>query len=210
MRAVLLSLTMALFAAAAHAGVAADHGNIVLNGRTLTTGGHDSVPVLSPDGRLVVFLRANHTPAKDCAADGSDAKPVELWRVNSDGSGVRRLLTTHGATRPENAICDFANMQFNSIGALLYFETPAWATSGAIHVLDLATGKERLFLPGNGLQVLARCRNARYRDDVIAAQHRYFVFSGSYDWAFLFTPAGREVGPLGDGDYSTDLEDACG
>ena len=83
-------------------------------------------------------------------------------------------------------------------------------TSGAIHVLDLATGKERLFLAGNGLKVLARCNNKKYRDDIIAGQHRYFVFSGSYDWDFLFTPDGKEVGPLGDGDHATDIADACG
>jgi hypothetical protein len=106
-------------------------------------------------------------------------------------------------------ICDFANTQFNAMGTLLYFETPAWATSGAIHVLDMATGKERLFMPGNGVEVLATCKDKRYRDDVIVSQHRYFVFSGSYDWSFLFTPEGKEVGPLGDGDYSGDLADAC-
>jgi hypothetical protein len=210
MRTLLLSLAIAAAATAAHAGVTVAHGNIVLNGRVLTSGGHDSAPVLAPDGKFVVFQRANHAPAKDCAADGSDGKPLELWRVNSDGSDGRRLLATHGGPKVESVICDFANAQFNSSSTLLYFETPAWATSGAVHVLDMATGKERLFVPGNGLRVLADCRDKRYRDDLIVGQHRYFVFSGSYDWAFLFTPAGKEVGPIGDGDYSTDLQDACG
>jgi WD40-like Beta Propeller Repeat len=181
-----------------------------MNSRMVTSGGHDRDPVLSPDGRRIVFLRANARPAKDCAPDGSDGKPVELWSVNSDGSGALKLLATHGGENVDGVICDFANMQFNSTGSLLYFETPAWATSGAIHVYDFKTGKERLFLPGNGLQVLSRCRDARYRDDVIATQHRYFVFSGSYDWAFLFTPSGKEVGPLGEGDFSSDLADSCG
>jgi hypothetical protein len=185
-------------------------GNVIFDDRRITSGGRDSDPVLSPDGHVIVFLRANHAPPKDCAADGSDGKAIELWRMNRDGSSARRLLATHGGPNPAAVICDFANPQFNSTGALLYFETPAWATSSAIHVLDMATGKERLFVPGNGATVLATCNDKRFRDDVIVSQHRYFVFSGSYDWSFLFTPEGKEVGPLGDGDYSTDLEDACG
>jgi hypothetical protein len=209
MRALSLSLAIALVATQAVAGMSVVHGNIVLDGRAITSSGHDSAPLLSPDGRVVVFLRATHRPAKDCAADASDGKPLELWRVNSDGNSARRLLATHGGPNPEAVVCDFANLQFNSAGSVLYFETPAWATSGAIHALDLATGKERLFLPGNGLIVLARCRDKRYRDNIITGQHRYFVFSGSYDWAFLFTPEGKEIGPLGDGDFSSDLKDAC-
>jgi hypothetical protein len=208
-RALSLSLAIALAATPAAAGVGAVHGDIVLNGRAITSSGRDSAPVLSPDGDVIVFVRANANPAKDCAADGSDGKALELWRVNSDGSRARRLLATHGGSNPAAVICDFANAQFNSSGARLYFETPAWATSGAIHMLDMATGKEHLFVPGNDAKVLAACKDERYRDDVIVSQHRYFVFSGSYDWSFLFTPAGKEVGPLGDGDFSSDLKDAC-
>jgi hypothetical protein len=29
-------------------------------------------------------------------------------------------------------------------------------------------------------------------------QHHYFVGGGSYDWYWLITPDGREVGPLGE------------
>jgi hypothetical protein len=205
----LLVFFSALSATANAAALKADHGVIVLNGKAITKGGHDSGPVLSPDSMRVVFLRTIAAkPPADCSSDAANA--VELWSVNADGGGTRRLLAVHADPAPEKSICAFDNAQFSSSGRLLYFETPAWATSGAIHVLDLSTGKERFFIAGDGVKVLATCRDPKYRDDIIAGQHRYFVFSGSYDWDFLFTPDGEEVGPLGDGDHATDVADACG
>ena len=184
-------------------------GRIDLNGKPITLGPNDSDPVASPDGRSVVFLRhVAGKPIADCSATGDAIAPVELWEAN--GRAAHRLLALHGDSDVAKTVCAFDNVQFSFDGSRLYFETPAWATSGAIHVYEFKTGRERLFLPGNGLTVLARCRDARYRDDIIVSQHRYFVFSGSYDWSFLFTPAGKEVGPLGDGDFKTDLEDVCG
>ncbi|HXC57013.1 MAG TPA: hypothetical protein VNU97_17065 [Rhizomicrobium sp.] len=212
MRVLISTLLSICFAGAANAtSVGTDHGNIVLNGKAVTSGGRDSDPVLSPDGRRVVFLRLGTGPAlNDCAADATTSRPLELWSIAADGSGAKRLLALRSDPDVKKTLCAFDNLQFSSNGRLLYFETPAWATSGAVHVYDFAAGRARFFLAGNGAVVLNACRDRRYRDDVIVSQHRYFVFSGSYDWDFLFTPAGVEVGPLGDGDHKTDIEDACG
>ncbi len=209
MRAI-FSLAVLLFASAAQAAtVDAVNGNIVLDGKPITHGGRDFDPVLSPDGKRVVFLRlTGGKPLEDCAAEATTTKAQELWSVAADGSGALRLLGLKGNSDVEKTLCAFDSMQFSSDGRLLYFETPAWATSGAIHVYDFKTGKERYFLPGNGLQVLNRCRDARYRDALIVAQHRYFVFEGSFDWLWLFSPAGKQIGPVGESD--TGLEDACG
>jgi hypothetical protein len=37
-----------------------------------------------------------------------------------------------------------------------------------------------------------------YRDHLLVQQHRYFLGGGSYDWFFLFTPGGKEVGVVGE------------
>ena len=203
-------LAAALTCAACAATVGADRGNIVVDGKAVTQGGHDFDPLLSPDGKRVVFLRqSGGTAIQDCAADATTAKAQELWSVGVDGKGASRLLALKSDPDVRKTLCAFDNLQFSSSGQLLYFETPAWATSGAVHVYDFKTHMERFFLAGNGVQVLNRCHDARYRDDLIVGQHRYFVFEGSYDWSFLFTPAGKEVGPLGDGDFSSALADAC-
>ncbi|MEJ0027606.1 MAG: hypothetical protein WDN01_16390 [Rhizomicrobium sp.] len=210
MRAFLSILILFGWAAAAQAAtVKAENGRIVVDGRPITAGPRDSDPVLSPDSRRVVFNRQG--PAiKSCSWDGSENTAFELWSVGADGSNPRALLRAHHDDKPQATICGFDDKQFSSDGRLLYFETPAWATSGALHVLDLRSGRQRYVMASNGATVLAHCRDPRYRDDLIVSQHRYFVFGGSYDWAFLFTPAGKEVGPLGDGDFTSYLQDVCG
>src|ERR1700712_4593065 len=132
---------------------------------------------------------------------------AELWTVGSDGKGARKLLGLRTALDVHNTLCAFNSTQFSSNGQLLYFETPAWATSGALHVYDFKTGKERFFLASNGAQVLNMCGDKKYRDDLIVSQHRYFVFAGSYDWLWLFSPDGKEIGPVGED--GTMANDAC-
>ena len=204
-------LAAVLACAASAATVGADRGKIVVNGKAITPGSHDFDPVVSPDGKRVVFLRlTGGKPLEDCAGDATTSKAQELWSIGVDGAGAMKLLALKSDPDVRKTVCAFDNLQFSSSGRLLYFETPAWATSGAVHVYDFKTRTERFFLAGNGVQVLNRCHDARYRDGLIVSQHRYFVFEGSYDWSFLFTPDGKEVGPLGDGDYSSAVADACG
>ncbi len=193
------------------ATVKAQNGRILVDGRPITAGPNDSDPVLSPDGKRVVFQRTvAGRPIADCSATGDAAAPVELWAADMQGRDAHRLLALHTEQDVGRIVCAFDNAQFSSDGTRLYFETPAWATSGALHVLDMRSGRERYVMPSNGATVLEHCRDPRYRGDLIVSQHRYFVFGGSYDWAFLFTPAGKEVGPLGDGDVTSYLKDVCG
>ncbi len=204
-----IAAALALAGGAEAATVGAVHGTIVLNGKSVTSGGHDSAPVLSPDGKRIVFVRdMGGKPIKDCAADASTATAQELWTVGSDGRGAHRLLSLHGMQDVKATLCAFNNPQFSSNGQLLYFDTPAWATSGALHVYDFRTGKEHFLLPSNGTQVLSACADKQYRDDLIVSQHRYFVFAGSYDWLWLFSPDGKEIGPVGENDDMA--KDACG
>src|ERR1700712_3941282 len=106
---ILISLFLvAAFAASANAAtITAVHGNIMMNGKPITSGGHDSEPVLSPDGKRVVFARARVAGLKDCAADGSGAPMAELWTVGSDGKGARKLLGLRTALDVHNTLCAF-------------------------------------------------------------------------------------------------------
>jgi hypothetical protein len=45
-----------------------------------------------------------------------------------------------------------------------------------VHILDLATKKERFFTDGSGLE----------------------IGGGAYDWFWLVKPDGKEVGPVGE------------
>ncbi len=201
----LLAVLLSAFALAATGAAAApplvkiDHGNVVLvrgaERAVLTHSGHDTDAVLSPDGRLVVFTRIG-APSRECADFGGARTRLSLWVIGADGNGARKLAESKAAQKRERNLCAFNRKQFSSDGSRLYFETPAWATSPAVHVVDVRTGRERFFLAGELLRVLAPCGDRRYRDDLVIGQHRYFIFGGSYDWGYLFSPAGKEIGPV--------------
>ena len=132
-------------AAAAGTRVFADAGNIFIERggvKTRLTGSEqDSDPVLAPDGSYVVYTRQGRgrgLPGYDLGQFCTVApKPDELRRVNSDGSGDRLLLEGRNGDG-EAQLCDFRSKQFSADGARLYFLTPGWTTSGALHVYDNA------------------------------------------------------------------------
>lgn len=206
MRAVPFALSAVLLAGAAHAQVVStEGGNIVVrqdDGRTtaITSGGKDSEPVMSPDQRLVVFTReGKKSKAMEGCSGGADNPDheLELWSIGIDGKNARRLLATRIDDDVQKTICGFRNKQFNIEGTALYFETPAWATSNALHVLDLQSGTERFFVAGSDFGIVT-CTGSPYADHVSVLQHRYFVQGGSYDWFWLYAPDGKEVGPFGE------------
>ena len=159
----------------------------------LTSSGRDSGPVLAPDGKWVAFVRKVN--GKKIATGSDEVDPTELWQVRVDGREPSLLVRCRDAEKPESVIGGFDNLQFSADGKLLYFVTPAWATSGAVHVVDTTNGKERYVFPGNDLKVV---KTGEYKDCLLVQQHRYFVGSGSYDWYWLLRPDGKEVGPVGE------------
>ena len=178
--------------------VSVKDGNIQFtdkSGKTmaLTSSGRDSDPVLAPDGKWVAFVRK--VEGKKIATGSDEMEPTELWQVRVDGKEPSLLLRCRDSEKPESVIGGFDNLQFSANGKLLYFVTPAWATSGAVHLVDTTNRKERYLFPGNNLKVVP---SGEYKDCLLVQQHRYFVGSGSYDWFWLLRPDGKEVGPVGE------------
>ncbi|HEX4630539.1 MAG TPA: hypothetical protein VH188_06195 [Chthoniobacterales bacterium] len=198
----LLATGITLAASAFAQTVSVKDGNIQFtdqseNTMALTSTGRDSNPVLAPDGKWVAFVRK--VDGKKISTGSDEVDPTELWQVRVDGKEPSVLVRCRDSAKPESVIGAFENLQFSTNGKLLYFATPAWATSGAVHVVDTTNRKERYLFPGNDLKVVTA---GEYKDCLLVQQHRYFIGGGSYDWFWLLRPNGEEVGPVGE-DTST-------
>ena len=64
---------------------------------------------------------------------------------------------------------------------------------------------ERFLTDGNSLEVLQKSEDGGYDGYLIVKKHKYFFEGGSYDWYWLLTPDGEEVGPLKNVEFFKDL-----
>jgi len=185
--------------------VYSDTGNIFIesNGakKQLTKSEQDVDPVLSPNGAFVVYTRQGRgrtVPGYDLGQFCTNSpKPDELRQVNVDGTGDKLLLEGREGDA-QAQLCDFRSKQFSSDGQRLFFLSPGWATSGALHVYDLHAHEQHFLQPANDVLVLNFC-SSKYKDDLVIQSHRYLVFGGSYDWYWLYDSTGKkELGPVGE------------
>ncbi len=102
----------------------------------------------SPDGHVTVFVVVD--TSKTVATFAEDM-PHEDLCVAKDGGAPRILVAGHEAwpnEGVERTLGSFGQLVFSPDGVLLFFSSAAWVTSGAAHVVDLATGKEKFLFDG--------------------------------------------------------------
>jgi Tol biopolymer transport system component len=196
----LLVLLLALPAQAQAKGpsVVVDKGRIVLVDakgarRPLTSGApQDSQPSLSPDGKAVVFVRKGSGKKLESAAGEVEAN--EIWWMEITGK-PRRLVASAASDDPKKFLGALQAPQFSPDGKTVFFMSAAWATSGSVHKVDVATGKTQFVSAGNTLEVVPR---GEHQGKLIVQMHKYFLGGGTYDWFWLLEPDGKEVGPIGE------------
>jgi hypothetical protein len=195
-------------------GVSVKDGNIVLvqdgQQRQLTRSGKDASPALSPDGKWVAFTRIGNPVSTGAQGDcKSGAQADEMRRIEVDGSGEELLVRGQEGKEPKQSICDFSGKQFTSDGRSIFFLSPAWAVSSALHRYDVGTKALTFVMDANDVLVLSNCKKPENRDNLVVNQHRYFVVGGSYDWYWLFDSAGKkEKGPVGEFENEQALREA--
>lgn len=98
--------------------------------------------VWSPSGKHAVFAAVpGGSLEPDC--------PTELYEVDLEGATLLRLLKAqHTTSEPERDLSCFYNPKYSADGLHIYFNTPAWATSGAIQAFDRGTGKVAFITDG--------------------------------------------------------------
>jgi len=197
-RAAICGIAFAFLAQAHAQKVSVQNGNVCISTagaevKALTTSGHDSEPVLSPDGKWIAFVRT--LPGRKISTGAGEADVTELWQIRADGKEPTALVRAKESDKMETILAGFSKPQFSSDGKLVYFMSEAWATSGALHVVDSTNGKEHFVCPALEFEVV---KSGEYKDCLLVSQHRYFIGGGSYDWFWLSRPDGKEVGPVGE------------
>lgn len=186
------------------------NGNVVLSKvdgqqvRLIETG-LDFDPVLSPDGKTVAFAR--RTPGKtiEAAFDPEDAN--EIWVIGADGTKARKVAEGRTSDDMRDVLTGLCKPAFAPDGKAVYFLSSAWVTSRAIHRVRLEDLTIAYVAPGNTLEVV---QNGEYTGCLITRQHRYWLAGGSYNWYWLLTPEGKEVGPIGDENGLANFHDLHG
>lgn len=164
-------------------------GNVAI----LTSTERDYDPSLSPDGTKVVFVRSTPELLVE-GPTGYKHEATELWIMDLKTKHSRMLLRGKETQEPTNLLCNFHNPQFSPDGNKIYFQSTAWVTSDAIHVINLQSGIHRFLTDGNSLEVI---RKGEYEGYLIVQKHKYFMSGGSYDWYWLVSPEGKEIAPVG-------------
>lgn len=155
--------------------------------QALTNTGKDSQPCLSPDGEIVVFIRS---------ITELDIICNEIWSINVETKQERLLIREKEDDNPTNNLSNLRSPQYSPDGKRIYFMSFAWVTSAAIHVMNSDGTEERFLTDGNSLEVLQETDDGEYNGYLIVEKHKYFLGGGSYDWHWLLTPDGEEVGPV--------------
>lgn len=182
------------------------NGNVFCKGdenkiKQLTFTGIDTMAVLSPDKKMIAFVRKN-PGIYDEANEMLLIDNSEIWLYdiisNKNRCIVKPVNFEEGIT-PENILTNFQNLVFTNDGQKLLFITSAWETSGAIHEFSIQDNKQKYLVSGNSLEIITQ---GKYKDYLIINQHRYYEAGGSYDYYWLFDNNGKEIREIGDTEAS--------
>jgi hypothetical protein len=123
-----------------------------------------------------------------------EQRQQELWIKDMDNGKEKRLVEPNQAKKPQDRIENILAPRFSQDKTHVYFQTSAFVTSAALHIVDLTSGEEHYVCSANGYFLPSE---GPYSGKIIANQHRYFQGGGSYDHWFALNNDGSEIKDLG-------------
>jgi dipeptidyl aminopeptidase/acylaminoacyl peptidase len=147
-----------------------------------------------PSPATKLLIRPN---AKSPIPSGKgEAENNSLWIIWPSGK-EERLVDSRASKTMEEVIAEISEAKLSPDGTKAYFQSAAWATSDAIHVVDLNTKRERFLCPGNSFTIL---HSGVDSGKLVVNQHRYRDAPnyGSYDHYYLVDENGKALKDLGE------------
>jgi hypothetical protein len=148
---------------------------------------------LSPDGRWLAYIKiSNYVVPSDCFYPVSKGEHGdEIWIADLKTMKKRLLVANHFSCGDvKKVILDPHHLEFSPDSKTLFFETSAWVVSGAIHAVDVNGKNLRFVTDGGEYRII---QNGLNKGNLIVNQHRYHDGGGSYNWDWLYTPAGKQI-----------------
>lgn len=143
--------------------------------------------VTAPGGKTVYYILG-----EDSVDKSQGGMLISVMDRTSNKNEPLLLRKLDG--EPKKNLEGFKNLKLSPDAKTLYFQSNAWATSDAIHSIDIKTKKTTYITAGSLACVVG---GGEYQGDLIVSQHRYFIQGGSYDFLYLFDKTGKEIGLIG-------------
>jgi hypothetical protein len=189
---VTLALASGTSATAAAPSVTVSAGNVVYVDaagarHALTSGGGYKEPALAPDGHTVAFIHVDGPATPSAAQDA----PTSLWIADGLKGGARKLIGHHDSADIKQVFVSYGGPVFSLDGGFVYVTAQAWATSGAVHQVSLATGQEHFVIDGGCEAVI---RTGPWRGYLLVQRHMYYPAPkyGSYDPTYVVRPDAKQ------------------
>lgn len=167
------------------------------NVKQITYTGIDTLAVISPDKKLIAFVRQNPGIYDEnneiMLTDNSEIWLYDL--TNNKNTCIILPVNDEAGVEPENILKNFDNLVFSNDGQKLLFISSAWATSGAIHEYSIPSKIQRYLISGNSLYIIP---NGKYKDYLVVNKHKYYQAGGSYDYFWLLDMEGKEIREIGE------------
>lgn len=152
--------------------------------------------VTAPGGKIIYYIFS--TPSKD-----PDVPNMVIKAGKNGNTSFDTLLKSIPSEEPKNNLTGFSNLILSPDAKKLYFQTEAWATSSAIHVIDL-TNKKVSYVTNGTLYCVVL--SGEYQGYLVVEQHRHYVQGGSYDALWLYNQLGKEISLVS---QETDSSQVC-
>jgi len=157
-----------------------------------------TVIAISPDHHWMALVESlkNQKIPQSCyvlLADNNSINQIWLYDLQNP-SKLLLVRPNFDCDVPKKVIVSIDRIQFSLDSKKLYFETSAWAVSGALHSVNLDGSHLNYIAPSNNFYLISK---GLYAGDLVIDQHRYYIPLGSFDEYWAFTPEGKELGPIG-------------